>query len=461
MQGRRLFHETTFFFGGAGFEPGTSLDAAQMPDTPAALCVSWNGSGAVPVTTEPEEDSSPTVWLPIIVVGFAFLMNAVARGVPETFAVYLLPLTETFGWERAQLTGGYAVYMLTTGVSGPIAGHLMDRFGPRVVYGLGLFSMGSGYLIASYYLDQIWQFYLCIGLMAGIGTACVGMIQGSVLASRWFRERLSLALGIIYAGAGTGTLIMAPVSQTLIDAWGWRAAYEALGLGILGLLVLLAVLPLGRMAAGNPAMRKDVTPAGDEAPGWTLSAAMKTLTFWGCFNVFCFTSMMVFSVVPQLVAFWVEIGIDPLLAAYGFGAMGFLSIGGVATIGLLVARLGRRMTATISYVMSLTGIIALVGMVHVGVAPLFVGFVLVFGVTQGVRGPIIGAVTARIFGGPGLGTVYGAITIGMGIGAGIGALVSGILHDLTGGYVATFIFAFCAGLIGVAQFWLIPALRRD
>src|SRR5262245_57352059 len=73
----------------------------------------------------------------VVLVVLTFAMNLIARGVPETFAVFLLPVQQGLGVSRADITLTYSVYMLAYAVSAPFAGRLIDRFGARVAYGFG------------------------------------------------------------------------------------------------------------------------------------------------------------------------------------------------------------------------------------------------------------------------------------------------------------------------------------
>ena len=91
---------------------------------------------------------------------------------------------------------------------------------------------------------------------------------------------------------------------------------------------------------------------------------------------------------------------------------------------------------------------------------LLVVFVLCFGVSQGSRGPVVSILCAELFAGSGIGAIYGALTLGMGTGAAFGAWASGWLRDTTGGYEAGFLFAAVTTLLGLSQFWIIPALAR-
>src|SRR3546814_1048462 len=121
------------------------------------------------------------------VLVLCFAMNAVARGAGETFAVFLLPIGEETGWHRVDLTSVYSIYMAASGLASPFVGIVFDRLGPRALYVLGLVSLGGGFVLAGH-MSSLWQLYLSVGLMAGLGIASIGMIPASALVSRWFRS---------------------------------------------------------------------------------------------------------------------------------------------------------------------------------------------------------------------------------------------------------------------------------
>ncbi|MDX1433053.1 MAG: MFS transporter [Gammaproteobacteria bacterium] len=395
--------------------------------------------------------------LALVVVAICFVMNLLARGFSETYAVFLLPLEQDFGWRRAELTGVYSTYMLVHGLSAPFAGALFDRLGPRFMYGLGLLCLGGGYFFAAR-LTAVWQFHLCVGALGGIGVASMGMIPASALISRWFRERLGTAMGVAYAGLGTGVIVVVPATQWVIERHGWRFAYTTLGTILLAALPLTLLLPWRRLAAGQPRLR---APGGaGPSPGWTLRRAMGSTAFWGLFAVFFFTAVAIYTISIQVVAYLVEIGFAPLEAATAFGIMGTLSVAGMVGTGWFADRAGRRRTVTVTFCLTLSGIGLLFALDAFPYYWLLIAFVLCFGASQGSRGPVISTLCAELFPGGGLGAIYGAVTLGMGLGAGLGAWVSGWLRDLTGGYQAGFAFSAVAALLGLAQFWIIPALSR-
>src|SRR5262249_12973959 len=85
-------------------------------------------------------------------------------------------------------------------------------------------------------------------------------------------------------------------------------------------------------------------------------------------------------------------------------------------------------------------------------------FVLLFGLTQGARGPIVVAMVAALFPG-GVGAVYGMLSLAQGLGAGLGSSISGVIYELTGSYAASFGLAALGALAGLATFWIVASLH--
>ena len=65
---------------------------------------------------------------------FCLIMASVGRGMGDTYAIFLLPLSQDLGWERSNIASIYAVYIGAMGVFSPLSGYLFDRFGSRLIY---------------------------------------------------------------------------------------------------------------------------------------------------------------------------------------------------------------------------------------------------------------------------------------------------------------------------------------
>ena len=137
-----------------------------------------------------------------------------------------------------------------------------------------------------------------------------------------------------------------------------------------------------------------------------------------------------------------------------------LSAVGIVSVGWLSDRFGRRQMATISYLFTITGIVALSLITVWPTLALVYAFVFFFGLMQGARGPIVVAMIATLFPG-GVGVVYGTLSVAQGLGAGFGSWFSGVLYEITGSYIASFAMAAGGACTGLASFWVVRALRHE
>ncbi len=394
----------------------------------------------------------------VAVLAVCFVLNMLGRGLGDSYVVFLLPLEREYGWTRYQLTSVYSVFLLVSGFAAPLIGILFDRVGPRFVYTAGIACIGSAYLAASS-LERLWQFYVLIGVTVGVGVAMTGMVSASAMLSRWYHARLSRAIGIAFSGTGVGIIVFVPLAQTLVEHYGWRSAYRLMGIVMLCIVPLvLLVLPWRRFAAGRPAERASQLPASGAE--WTLRKAMGTRIYWGMAQAFFFTAVGMFSIFVQLVAFLVDAGFSALTAATAFGICGMLSAGSVMGSGFLTERFGARQTVSVSFAGTITGMLLLLAMTRYPSMPLLIAFVLAFGASLGVRGPIISSICTRHFAGPRVATIYGTVFACNSVGAALGSLVGGVLHDFTGGYATGLAFSLCSIALASTPFWVVPALRN-
>jgi MFS family permease len=392
------------------------------------------------------------------VLAACFALNMFGRGLGDSYAVFLLPLERQFGWSRSELTSVYSIYLLVNGFTAALVGLVFDRLGPRWVYGAGMGCLGTAFFLAGA-LSALWQFYLFIGVLVGLGVSLNGMVSGSALLSRWYRDRLSTAIGIAFSATGVGTIVFVPLAQSLIGDYDWRLAYRMLGIAVLALVPVVLLLPWGRFASGSAQHRHDERQR-KSGEGWTMSAALRTPVFWGLAGVFFSTAAAMYSVLVQLVAFFIDAGFSPLTAASAYGFLGLLSAVSVMASGLVSDRFGYRQTVTASFAGTAAGMLLLLLMSVAPSTALLAVFVALFGLCMGTRGPIVSSVSARYFAGPRVATIYGGIYSANALGAAIGSYMGGLLHDLTGGYAVGLAVALGFIALAAVPFWVVPALRN-
>src|SRR5262245_1371712 len=104
---------------------------------------------------------------------------------------------------------------------------MSDRLGPRVVVLLGGVLLGLG-LVAASQATTTPQFHLTFGVIVGVaaGSFYAPMVA---VASAWIEDRRNLAVALVSAGMGIGSMTVSPLAGWLIAAYDWRTAMLAIG----------------------------------------------------------------------------------------------------------------------------------------------------------------------------------------------------------------------------------------
>jgi MFS family permease len=391
------------------------------------------------------------------VLALCFALSVLGRGLGESFTVFLLPISESFGWDRAEVVSVYSLSALAGGLASPLIGRLFDYSGPRSVYSLGLLLFGGAFLFAAN-AGQLWQIQLSVGVCVGFGIALIGNVPNSILLGRWFGPRLPTAMAVVYSATGAGVLVLLPASQVLIDHLGWRGTYQIFGAGALLLLLPLLILPWRLFSTGLPHLTKPAA-ADISDQGWTLGNAMRHHAFWALFSTFFFTAIGMYAIAPQVVAYLIDAGFPPLQAATAWGFSGVALLFGMLGVSSLDGIIGRRPSVLFSYALSIFGICLLWLLQWYPNIWILTGFVVCFGSMIGSRGPLLTATAMKLFRGKRVGTIYGSIAIGSGLGAAFGSWSGGLIHDVTHSYNPLLLYALVAVILGMIPFLVVPALR--
>jgi MFS family permease len=392
------------------------------------------------------------------VLTLCFALSVLGRGLGESFTVFLLPISENFGWDRAQVVSVYSLTALAGGLASPLIGRLFDYSGPRSVYSLGLLLLGGAFLFAAN-ASYLWQFQLSIGVCVGFGIALIGNVPNSILLGRWFGPRLPTAMAVVYSATGAGVLVLLPASQVLIDHVGWRGAYQIFGVTALCLLVPLLILPWRLFSTGSPHLTRSAN-ADVADDGWTLMSALRHHAFWAMFSTFFFTAIGMYAIAPQVVAYLIDAGFPPLQAATAWGFSGVVLLFGMLGVSWLDGIIGRRPSVLFSYALSIAGLFLLWLLQWYPNIWILTGFVVCFGSMIGSRGPLLTATAMKLFRGKRVGTIYGSISIGSGLGSAFGSWSGGLIHDWSHSYNPLIAFALVSVILGMIPFLVVPALRR-
>ncbi len=411
-----------------------------------------------------------------ILVGISFLNLAVGYGSRASFSVFLVFIQENYGWSRGDISAGFTVHMLVAMIGVPFVGAVVDRYGPRVLLPTGVAIMSLAIWMLGG-MNRIWHFYFFYGLLMASGRIMISMAPHTAIISNWFVKKRGTAMGMTAAGSGSGSIMMTPLFQQSLTRLGWRTGCAFVAALIVAVLFPLNVifqrlrpsdvglLPDGDLSdekSGETSSRVSQKSAVDLADnGWTTRQAVASLRFWLLYLIFLF-SASVQMIQMHLVAFLQDVGLDINVAVGIFAVVGLVQSVGVFSGGALSDRIGREKSLTIGVCLQIIGILILmwirraVSWVNI---PLFI---LIYGVGNGSRTSIMPTLTADLFPGNRVGSVYGLLATAITMSAAFGTWFAGWLHDLTGTYTLTFWIVIFFLLIVCILIWLIkPPKKTD
>ena len=183
-----------------------------------------------------------------------FVTLGLAYGFWYAYSVFLVAFLREFGWSRSVVAGAFSLLVVVHGLTGPLLGWLVERFGPRPVIAAGGLVLAGG-LLAGAHIAAVWHLYVAFGVLAALGVSAAGWVPSVVLIRNWYPAQVGTAIGLASAGIGVGIFALVPFTQLLIDWFGWRWALRGLAL-LMAAWIVPATLLLVR-DAGAPAPASD------------------------------------------------------------------------------------------------------------------------------------------------------------------------------------------------------------
>jgi MFS family permease len=196
-------------------------------------------------------------------------------------------------------------------------GRFVDRLGTRLVLTIVAVALGAVVCVMAG-AGGFWSLAVTVTLTRGLGQSALSVIS-IAMVGHWFVRRIDAAMATYSIVLSVGFMIAFPVVGSLVQSWGWRAAWFAVGVALITLLAPLAWL-LVRRSPESMGLRLDgesaangapATPAASDAlDGATWQEAVATPAFW------------VFSIgtaLYGLVASGIGLFNESILAERGFG----------------------------------------------------------------------------------------------------------------------------------------------
>jgi MFS family permease len=317
-------------------------------------------------------------------------------------------------------------------------------------------------------MSSPWHLYLTLGVAVGCGANLMSFTAHSQFLPNWFVRRRALAISIAFSGVGAGAITFLPWLQTIIARDGWRASCWTMGLivllvlGPINLLVrrgpeTLGLLPDGeRHGAGANSTRRpsNIVDAEWASTEWTLGRAVRTARFWWIAVGFFCALFAWYAVQVHQTKYLIEIGFDPITAAWGLGMVSAVGIPGQIALGALSDRIGREWVWTIGCAGFAICYAALIALEHSPSQALFWLMVMSQGALGYALTSVMGPIVVEIFEGPRFGSIFGTMSMASIAGGAAGPWIAGALHDMTGSYRLAFLSAMACSVVSALAIWL-------
>jgi MFS family permease len=383
---------------------------------------------------------SRRAWVMVVV---AYTVGFVVFGTIYSFGAFFAPMAAEFRASRAATSAFFSIAGLIFYLTGSIAGHLGDRFGPTIITALGAAVMGSG-LVLTGFIGQMWEGYLTYGIGVGVGAACAYMPTLAILGG-WFNRQRNAALGTAAAGTGCGMLVVPPLSAAVIGHYGWRVTSIVLGVGCTLLLGLAAML-----------VRPPPLPAASiHRP---IGGIVRSFEFLMLYVSWVLATIALFVPLVFLPAYVEAHGGSEVAGAALLSLLGGVSILGRLGIGVFADRIGTtRLFKASVLLMAVSYLLWIIAPSYVWL----VAFTVTLGLGYGLRIALMPAVLIELFGVQNLGAILGIFFTASGISAVLGPLLAGFIVDATGTYQWGIAFALVAGTFGFAAVALLRIPRDE
>jgi sugar phosphate permease len=363
-------------------------------------------------------------------------------------SLFFKPILEEFSWNRATLSLVGAICMLFFAVVSPFVGRLIDRFGPRAM------------LYVTLLVQTISN--ITYGLAANIGTIFAGSMLAQlkpttatqVLINRWFVKMRGRALGIITTGPAFGTLVLSPLSQHLINAWGWRNT-----LFFWGGITLVLLLPLSLLIRNKPEEKgfmpdgqllaadlpttdsPDSTIVSKSYNGSSLKEALSNYSFWLLAGTQIICGIGCGLWMTHIVIFATDMGYSSMIGASFLSVQGGVSMVGVLVTGQISDFMARNKVLAVTHfirAVSFFVIIAAILFAGSSLGMIYLAMVL-FGFGWFATAPLTGGLVADLFGNQRMGTIISLTISSHMIGSALGTFGGGLVYTLTGSYFNIFV----------------------
>ncbi|MCM2583704.1 MFS transporter [Bacillus subtilis] len=375
-----------------------------------------------------------------IIVSVTFLILLAVQGVRLSFGAFVEPWERQFSMDRSIISLISTMSFIVYGISQPVIGRLVDKWGARAVLAWSALLTGVS-IFLTYLVTSPWQLFLLYGLGVSLGVGGASNVAASVLVVNWFSKKRGLAFGIMEAGFGAGQMLLVPGSLMLIHWFSWK-----LTVVVLGLLLIVIVFPAALLMLRNNPSEKKTEPIGglaasekDTAPKTTalsVTGMFRMRQFWFLILPFLICGFTTVGLMDtHLIPFSHDHGFSTTVTSAAVSLLAGFNIAGILLSGIIADRWSSRKILCFLYAVRAMSIVILI---YSHEPYLLLAFAILFGLVDFATVAPTQMLATQYFQNYSIGLMIGWLSLAHQIGSALGAYVPGVIYTITGEYTLAF-----------------------
>lgn len=384
--------------------------------------------------------SKPLIYM---LIGSAFIL-ALSLGIRHAFGLYLVPMSQEFGWGHHVFSFAIAMQNLIWGAVQPITGAFADKYGSKIVVAVGGALYSLGLLLMAISSTGLWL-NLSVGLILGLALSATSFpVLLSAVGRAAHPDKRSLAMGIASAAGSFGQFIMLPSTLLLLQNIGWSAAL------VVSAILVALIIPLAWMLKAPAFVNANTTNQAAQAAltfKQILVIAKNHKPFWFLGLGFFVCGFQVVFIGIHLPGYLIDHGFNATTGTIFLALVGLFNIVGTYTAGWLGGKYSKP-----KLLMGLYGLRGIVIIAFLAL-PLSAWTIYAFGIIMGLLWlstvPLTNGIVANMFGVKYLSMLSGIVFFTHQVGSFFGGWLGGINHDITGNYNLIWIFSIALSFLGV------------
>ncbi len=398
----------------------------------------------------------------IVILLFYTLLHTGGNGFYGS-SVYMPRIIEDLGLTTFGFTAVGAVWAVVFGLSSPLIGGWLQRYGARRVFIVGI-SFGGVLSLGYSFVTQLWHLAV-LNLVAGVVAAATILVPTQFVITTWFDRYRGRALALAMMGIGAGGFLVPLLITWLVTLVGWRGAFQ-IGAVLNYVIVLPPILLFLKNRPADVGQHVDgLEPDAAAAPsaglpsGVSASRAVRSSTFWLILAVYLL-QLYVQSGVQMNTQNFAErelgysIGLAPLFFAFALA----VTIPMRFVMGYMCDRIDAKYVMATAGVFNMCGSSVLwFGMIELGwrgYGPIWL-FALIQGIAISANAIGLPILVGRCFGAREFGRIIGLVMTSFAVGVILGPPSLGLIFDTTGSYRMAFIATSVAAALSAVAALLI------